>query len=212
MTTSLHRQPSGSHPASRSWRVCWRSSAQQFAEGTLLGLAERFRQNFYTVPCVAGESGGAVPRPTRRPVSDAAWPERLVQIAQLLAGRYANCFSAYPTRLGATRHRCRVGPRVSGNRAGPMPQLAWNSCSAANRHTHRTLSPYRHRSRLRWRNKCRGFSAPGPGSTGQLLGTPDASTAWRDSHARLSPRIVAIIFSAGVHMIVEAILWFHPLV
>ena len=136
--------------------------------------------------------GGVVPRPTRHPVSVAApvFPNTLVQIAQPFSPTLKPTVSVHtpldwaPVAIGVVwvlgflaimLGRCRswlgfrAALRTSTPVELPIPDTGTDHA---------------------WRGGTgrRGFSASGPGSTGPLPGTPESSTAWRDSHARTLPR------------------------
>ena len=162
--------------------------AQEFAEGTLLGLAERIAKISHTVR-VAGEPRrcGSASNSAPGVCCGSCFPEHpRSNCATVFAGSQANCFQRIPHSIGRRSRSVSCGP--SG-----FWQSCWRRCRSwlGFRAALRTSTPVElpipdTGTDHAWRGGTgrRGFSAPGPGSTGPLPGTPESSTAWRDSHAR----------------------------
>ena len=131
-------------------------AAQEFAEGTLLGLAERIAKISHTVR-VAGE-----PRKCGSASSSApgvrcgsCFPEHpRSNRATVFADSSANCSSAYPTRLGRRSRSASCGPSGFWQSRWHDAAVGWEfeqHCEPARPSNSR--SPYRRSSRLARRSR-----------------------------------------------------------
>jgi len=121
-------------------------------------------------------------------------------------------FQRMPTRLGAGRDRRRVGPRVLA--IAQARCRTWWGVRAALRAGTPIELPIPIRALLTLGAEepgIVGFLRPVMVLPAQLLEHLNPRN-WRDSHARAVPRAPRDNLFAALHMVVEAIFWFHPLV